>query len=87
MHVLTSPRPDFREVHRIRVPDVTTVPTTDGRGVKCVEDGESDYTVEVSIDLEQIVRVLGRKAVRNRTGVARDGFVTVRRVGKGKKVS
>jgi hypothetical protein len=85
-YLLQTP-PRFERCFHLRIRDVETVPTDDGFGTRTVPTGETEHTVEVVIDLEQIVRVLGHKAVKNRTGKARDGFVTVKRVGKGKKLS
>lgn len=37
--------------------------------------------VEVQIDLDAIIRVMGAKAASSKTGKSQDGFVTVKRIG------
>lgn len=51
---------------------------------EATRDGESfDHKVEVVINMAAIVKVMGKKAVENRTGKSCDGFVVVKRIGKG----
>ena len=45
----------------------------------------TNHVVEVEIDLRQLVQTLGRKAIENKSGRARSGFVTVKHVKKGGK--
>ncbi len=57
-------------------------------GMRPTEVGKQafDVTVEVSVDWDEIVRVLGAKAFQNATGRCRDGFVTVKVLEKKKRV-
>ena len=50
------------------------------RGFRTEETGEViTHVVEVDIDIDAIVRVMGEKAVTSKGGKARDGYVTVKR--------
>lgn len=44
-------------------------------------------TVEIVVNLEHIARVMGRKALTNKTGKSVDGPVTVKRVYKPEEIS
>lgn len=84
--ILQTPTPILKQQYKIITKTGERVPTADGFGTRWVETGNEEHTVEVTIDLPALLRVMGGKAVANRTGVSRDGFVTVKRVGKGKKL-
>jgi hypothetical protein len=47
------------------------VATLDGRGWTSVADGKESATISVEIDVGAIIRYLGEKAMRNRSGRAR----------------
>lgn len=58
------------------------VPVSEGTGYRTVE-GEKvkkECVIELDIDIPAIIKDLGRKAIRNKSGVSRDGYVIVRRV-------
>ena len=68
--------------YQVDVPHSERVPTEDGLGTKSVELPPTVEEVEVEVNLSLIVRVNGRKACQNKTGLSRDGAVTVKHVRK-----
>lgn len=56
------------------------VPTADGRGWTTIPDGRESATIGVEIDVGEIIRQLGTKAINNKSRRARGlgGLVTVK---------
>ena len=64
--------------YRIAVAEPVSQPTEDGLGTITVEGPKKEHVVEVTINLDHIVRILGARAVRSVKGQARSGPVRVR---------
>ena len=64
--------------YRIDVAERVPQPTEDGLGTITVEGPKKEHVVEVTIDIDHIVRVLGARAIRSVKGQARSGPVRVR---------
>lgn len=79
--------PRFEKCYQIRVRQriMQAINEPGASGTRMIDGDPLDYTVEVTIDLEAIVVSLGARAVRSKGGKSRDGFVTVKRVGRGRK--
>lgn len=56
------------------------IPTADGRGWTTISDGKEIGTIGVEIDVGEIIRQLGEKAMRNKSRRARGlgGLITVK---------
>lgn len=52
--------------------------TDDALGVKSVPDGFLVGDIEVKVDWDAIVRVMGAKALKAMSKTCRDGFITVK---------
>lgn len=62
----------------IRVPMSDPHPETR----EAINKRTEEWSVEVTADLQKIALDLGAKAVRNKSGISRDGHVTVKRIRK-----
>lgn len=71
--------------YKVRAPDQVTLPVEPpATGYRTVDGEWRDYTIEVEIDIDRIVRDLGDRAIRNVGGrcSAADGRIKIKRIGK-----
>jgi len=74
--------PKIKQRYVIPVGEYEKRPVSNGLGYMNVKVGEQDWEIEVQIDMDAIVRLLGTRAVRSKGGRAKNGHVTVKRIRK-----
>jgi hypothetical protein len=68
----------------VPIPNVVRVPLDNEGRLATTKDGPlREHEIVVTINLDRIVRLMGKTAVRSKTGKTVDGPVTVRHVRKG----
>lgn len=75
---------EFRERHTIEYTENEYEELPDGSGRRLVRTITNRCQVEIVIDLQSLVKVMGVRAALNKSGRCVDGFVTVRMTGLGR---
>ena len=74
---MTSP---YQARFKLQVPKVLTFPVEGGKGFRTEEGPLEEHVVEVFVNVEKIVRFMGKRAVRSKGGSCTDGWVKVTHV-------